>query len=403
MDSFIIHVKNPSEKLTMKAVIWEGKPYETVVREVPRPTIESPTDIIVRVTTAAICGSDLHNYHGLLGGSDVPFSMGHEAIGIVDQEAAKASCPILFPSLPPPCLPHTPAAEYVRVIDGDSVLFSLPQGTEHELDYLTCADIFATAWTSITQTGFQPGDTVAVYGAGPVGLLAAYSSLFRGAKKVYSIDHVEARLARAESIGAIPIDLRRGDPSEQILKLEPNGVPRVSDCVGMECVNPSLKPQEGYILNDAVRLVAERGGIALTGAYLSGPRDKGEPRQGPQWATVPFDIAVWFTKGATINGGSVFPSQQEPTLKDLITAGRVRPGFVFDHIIDIDQAPEAYRLFSEHKIQKAAINNGEGKDGDVCVRWQRMVSKVHTYRLYEKSHVHYLRAYFPAVVSWLSV
>ena len=102
-----------------------------------------------------------------------------------------------------------PAAEYVRVLDGDSLLFSIPQGVEHELDYLTCADIFATAWTSITQTGFQPGDSVAVYGAGPVGLLAAYSALFRGADKVYSIDHVEARLVRAESIGAIPIDLRK--------------------------------------------------------------------------------------------------------------------------------------------------------------------------------------------------
>lgn len=196
---------------------------------------------------------------------------------------------------------------------------------------------------------------MAVYGAGPVGLLAAYSALFRGAKKVYSIDHVEARLARAESIGAIPIDLRRGDPSEQILKLEPAGVPRVSDCVGFECVNPHLKPQEGYILNDAIRLIALGGGIALTGLYATGPRDKGEPRQGPQWATVPFDISVWWFKNATISGGFALSTLAEPTLKDLITAGRARPGFVFDHIVTIDQAPEAYRLFSEHKVQKVAI------------------------------------------------
>lgn len=247
----------------------------------------------------------------------------------------------------------------MRVLDGDSVLFSIPQGVEHELDYLTCADIFATAWISITQTGFQPGDSVAVYGAGPVGLLAAYSALVRGAVKVYSIDHVEARLARAESIGATPIDLRKGDPSAQILKLQPNGVQRVSDCVGFECVNPQLKPQEGYVINDAIRAVATGGGIAITGVFASGPKDKGEPLQGPQWATIPFDVAAWWFKGAIINGGPVFASQAEPALKDLITAGRVRPGFVFDHVVDIEHAPEAYRLFSEHKIQKAAIKFGD--------------------------------------------
>ena len=397
MDSLPGYAKQAPETLTMKAVIWEGKPYEMVVKEVPRPIIKSPTDVIIRVTTAAICGSDLHNYHGLLGGPDVPFQMGHEAIGIVDdvgrsvqkfKKGDRVIIPYAYsieshfffygegrlseggfkvpdiggcqgkrshpPFSPTTCLP-CPIAEYVRVVDADSVLFSIPQGTEHELDYLTCTDNFATAWTSVTQTGFEPGDTVAVYGAGPVGLLTAYSALFRGAKKVYSIDHVEARLARAESIGAIPIDLRRGDPSEQILKLEPNGVPRVSDCVGFECVNPSLKPQQGYILNDAIRLVAVKGGIAITGLYASGPRDRGEPRQGPQWAIVPFDIFTWWFKSATINGGYVLASQAEPVLKALITEGRVRPGFVFDHVITIDQAPEAYRLFSEHKIQKAAI------------------------------------------------
>ena len=283
MNSLPIRSNMPDQTLTMKAVLWEGKPYQMVVREVPRPTIQTPTDVIVRVTTAAICGTDLHTYHGLFGGSDVPYQMGHEAIGIVDQvgssvKTLKKGDRVIIPdgyrigdqnfiygegnlseegfelqSLGgcqgkcPPCLSRsllTISAEYVRVVDGDSALFSIPQGIEHELDYLACADIFATAWTSITQTGFQPGDSVAVYGAGPVGLLAAYSALFRGAIRVYSIDHVEARLVRAESIGAIPIDLRKGDPSTQILKLEASGVQRVSDCVGFECVNPQLKPQE---------------------------------------------------------------------------------------------------------------------------------------------------------------
>lgn len=85
MNSLPIHSKMADQALTMKAVLWEGNPYEMVVKEVPRPTIQAPTDVIVRVTTAAICGSDLHNYHGLIGGADVPFQMGHEAVGIVDK------------------------------------------------------------------------------------------------------------------------------------------------------------------------------------------------------------------------------------------------------------------------------------------------------------------------------
>ena len=247
------------------------------------------------------------------------------------------------------------AAEYVRAPFADQVLFALPAGTEHELDFVLCSDIFNTAWASITSTGFQAGDTVAVYGAGPVGLLAAYSALLRGARKVYSIDHVEARLKRAESIGAIPIDLRKGDPSNQILKLEPNGVPRISDLVGYECVNPSLKTEEGYILNDAIKLAATGGGIALTGTYWDGPRDRSEPRITRRLAHVPFDIGAWWVKGITITGGVVIPETQEPNLIDLIEAGRAKPSFVIDHVVGIEDAPEAYRLFSEHKIQKAAI------------------------------------------------
>ncbi|KFX99341.1 hypothetical protein V490_01832 [Pseudogymnoascus sp. VKM F-3557] len=360
---------------SMKAVLWEGIPYQVVVKDVPRPTIQTPTDVIVRVTTASICGSDLHNYHGLFGGSDVPYQMGHEAVGIVDKTGSSVQTFKKGDRVIIPCDYFIGAqafvyghgaytqggstspdlggcqAEYVRVLNGDSNLISIPQGTENELDYLTCTDIFATAWTSITQTG----DSVAIYGAGPVGLLAAYSAIFRGAIKVYSIDYVEARLARAESIGAIPIDLRKGDPSTQILKLQTNGVQRVSDCVGLECVNPQLKPQEGYILNDAIKLVAAGGGIAITGVYISGPKDKGEPLQGPQWATIPFDIASYWLKGPTINGGLVFASKAESALRDLVTAGRVQPGFVFDYVVHIDEAPEAYQLFSKHKVQKAAI------------------------------------------------
>ncbi|KAK5721213.1 hypothetical protein LTR17_014774 [Elasticomyces elasticus] len=364
-----------SEGKTMKAVLYQGNPYEMVVADVPRPIIRAPTDAIIRVTTAAICGSDLHNYHGLFSTNDTPYTMGHEAVGLVHEIGSqvtkyKVGDRVVIPDF---FAEHgveiiygegdgvgTDAggcqAEYVLAPNADDILFAIPSGTKHELDYLLCADIFATAWTSITSTGFQPGDTVAVYGAGPVGLLAAYSALLRGALRVYSVDHVAARLHRAESIGAIPIDLRKGDPSSQILKLEPNGVKRTSDCVGFECINPEGKKEEAYILNDAVKVTSVGGGICLTGVYWHGPRDHAEPSQGPKLAHIPFDIAAWWLKNITITGGSVLAAAQEPALINLITAGRAKPSFVFDHVVRIEDAPEAYRLFSEHKVQKVAID-----------------------------------------------
>ena len=217
------------------------------------------------------------------------------------------------------------------------------------------SDIFATGWGSITGTGFQPGDTVAVYGAGPVGLLTAYSALLRGASKVYSIDHVEARLEVAKSIGAIPIDLRKGAPSEQIMKLEPSGVKRICDAIGYECVNPQLQPQENFVINDAVKLVSAAGGIFITGVYWGGPPDKGEPKLTPQLGVIEFDVATWYLKNVSINGGAVDQQAQAPALRSLIEAGRAKPGFVFDKTISIEEAPEAYRLFSERKVIKVAI------------------------------------------------
>ncbi|KAL9113916.1 MAG: hypothetical protein Q9227_002050 [Pyrenula ochraceoflavens] len=380
----------------MKAVLWEGIPYQMVVREIPRPKIQAATDVIVKVVVASICGSDLHTYHGTLekmrpigklthtpaglyGGSDVPYPMGHEAIGVVmevgnqvqnykvgdrvvvpDAAVTSATAAIAYGAgnayAPQAADPGgCQAAEYVRVPAADTVLLSVPQGNDHELDYLTIADIFYTAWSSISSTGFQPGDTVAVYGAGPVGLLAAYSALLRGASKVYSIDHVAARLEKAKSIGAISIDLTAGDPADQILKLEPGGVNRASDCVGFECLNTQLKPQEDFVVNDMIKVTAQGGGIAVTGVYWNGPRDKGEPNQDPKYGTIKFDIAAWWIKNIVIGGGGTIAGSQGPALRDLIAAGRASPGFVFDRSFTIDEAPDAYRLFDEKKIEKAAI------------------------------------------------
>ena len=244
----------------------------------------------------------------------------------------------------------------------------MPGGTENELDYLLCSDIFPTAWSCITSTGFQPGDTVAVYGAGPVGLLAAYSALLRGASKVYSIDHVPSRLKLAKSIGAIPIDLKAGDPADQIIALEPQaqGVKRTADCVGFECVNTHLEPQPDFVINNAIKLTTQNGGISITGVYFHGPRQPGEPNQTPKLGIVPVDIATVWIKAITIGGGIVTAGLGGggQTLADMITAGRAKPSFVVDKVISIDKAPTGYKLFNAHEATKVVFKFGTGHTED---------------------------------------
>jgi threonine dehydrogenase-like Zn-dependent dehydrogenase len=109
---------------------------------------------------------------------------------------------------------------------------------------------------------------------GPVGLLCAYSAILRGAIRVYSIDHVPERLARAKSIGAIPINFAHGDPVAQILKLEPNGVDRSCDCCGFECINADGENVENIIITQAIKITRAYGGIGLVGEYI--PHDIGK-------------------------------------------------------------------------------------------------------------------------------
>ena len=110
-------------------------------------------------------------------------------------------------------------AEYVRVPFADFNALKLPPGQEHEDDFALLADIFPTGWHGVELSGFRPGESIAVFGAGPVGLMAAYSAVLRGASAVYVVDRVPERLQKAKDIGCIPVDLSKGDPAGQIKKL----------------------------------------------------------------------------------------------------------------------------------------------------------------------------------------
>lgn len=222
-----------------------------------------------------------------------------------------------------------------------------PQIADNE--FLFMSDIFATGWEALNFSGFQPGDDVAIFGAGPVGLLCAYSAKLRGASTVYSIDHVPARLAKAKSIGAVPIDfVRDGLPSDQILRLAPDGVTRVCDCVGYECVNERLEPEQGFILNEAVKMASDEGGIGVAGVYLAQPSSKGAPRADTISPDVTFPMTAFWRKSLTMKGGIVDVLSIAPILFELVKTGVARPGFIVSkEYVGLDQAAEAYRRFDK--------------------------------------------------------
>lgn len=244
----------------------------------------------------------------------------------------------------------TASAEYVRVPLADETLMDIGNPQIPDKEFLFLSDIFATGWQALDYSGFQPGDDVAVFGAGPVGLLCAYSAKLRGASKVYSIDHVPARLEKAKSIGAMPINFTKGGlPSEQILRLAPDGVTRVCDCVGYECVNENLEPDQGFILNEAVKMASDNGGIGVAGVYLAQPKSKGTPRADTMSPNLTFPMSAFWQKSLTMKGGIVDVLSIAPMLFELVKSGVARPGFIVSkEYVGLDQAPEAYRRFDQY-------------------------------------------------------
>lgn len=237
-------------------------------------------------------------------------------------------------------------AEYVRVPFADDSLIPVPVNASTNattaMDYLFVSDIFATGWTVLDFAGFQPGDTVAVFGAGPVGLLAAYSAMLRGASKVYSVDHVQARLDVAESIGAIPINFNQSDPVEQIMALEPNGVTRSVDCVGYEAVNAQGEVELGIVLRNMMNVTSDYGGIGVVGVYLG-------------QETMTMSMTQFWSKALTMGSGIVLPLQHATELVQLIASGRASPSFIVSSTIGIEEVPEYYRRFDQHLETKVVI------------------------------------------------
>lgn len=227
-------------------------------------------------------------------------------------------------------------------------------------EWLPLTDAFPTGWSALSRSGFEAGDSVAVFGAGGIGLMCAYSVILRGASLVYVIDHVPSRLAKAASIGAMPINFTRGGrASEQILALRPQGVKRSVDCVGETCVNEDLQLQQDYILREATAITTLNGGIGIAGAYMLSLVNGGKGTEASRKLGIKPEISfpieqAWF-KSIRIQGGMLDLKNSVPALVELVKNGAARPGFIFSHEYSLEDAPLAYQRFEQREESKILL------------------------------------------------
>jgi threonine dehydrogenase-like Zn-dependent dehydrogenase len=243
----------------------------------------------------------------------------------------------------------------VRVPQADVSLIPIPHYPSRELDYLMISDIWATAWQCLDSSGFKAGETVAVFGSGPVGLLCVYSALFRGASRVYAIDHVKSRLEKAKELGAIPIDFTKGNAAKQILMFENLGVDRSCDCCGYECVNEELEPQQDAIIKNMIDVTIPGGGIGVIGVYMADSVAPGRPNADHVSPTIDFPMTKFWLKSLTMKAAIVFPQASAPMLVELVKSGRAHPGAVVSSVIGIREVAEGYKRFSKHLETKVVI------------------------------------------------
>jgi glutathione-independent formaldehyde dehydrogenase len=365
----------------MKAVVYKGA-RSVAVEEVPDARVEESTDVVIKLTTTNICGSDLHMYEGRTGVEEGKV-LGHENMGVVEAVGKAVSqfkpgdrvsvpfniacgfCKNCLTGWTSFCTRMNPTdgidgaaygyanmgpydggqAEYLRVPHGDFNLLPLPQGTEHENDFTMLSDIFPTGWHGVVLSGLQPGDSVAVYGGGPVGLMAAHSAMLMGASKVFVIDQQADRLQLAKSIDAIPIDYSQGDPVEQILDATGGvGTDRGVEAVGYQAHDHSGDEHPEMVLDNLVKTVRTTGGIGVVGVYV--PEDPGADK--PEEAgRIGWDYGTFFTKGQSMGTGQAPVKRYNRQLRDLIVAGRAKPGFIVSHELGLEEAPDAYEKFDQ--------------------------------------------------------
>ncbi len=374
----------------MKAVVWRAKE-DVRVDDVPDPVIQQPTDAIVRITSTAICGSDLHLYKGLvplgMGQGDI---LGHEPMGIVEEVGSDVrhirpgdrvvvpagiscgSCFFCRQGLHSQCettqnkparkgaamfgythlYGHVPGgqAEFLRVPQAHFGAIKVPEGPpDHR--YLFLSDVLPTAWQTVTYADVPQGGTVGVWGLGPIGQMCARIALHRGAGRVIGIDWVPERLAMAERHGVETLNFKESPEVIEALrdKTEGRGVDSAIDAVGMEAagsgVDQALQSAKVQldrmnVLHECMGAVRRGGTLSLAGVYIG--------------AMPMFPLGDLFDKQVAIRMGQVNVRRWTDDLLPLLTDGDPLglEDFV-THVLPLDQAPRAYQMFQ--KKQDGAV------------------------------------------------
>lgn len=238
-------------------------------------------------------------------------------------------------------------AEYLRVPFADFNCLTLPAGDEHESDFVLLADIFPTGYHGCELAGVSPGESVVVYGAGPVGLMAVYSALLRGASRVFAVDRVPERLQKAEEIGGIPINFDEADPVEQIRdQTGGEGTDKGVDAVGYQAQTSGGETEEpAVVLNQLINTVRPTGWLGVPGLYV--PQDPGGVDDHARQGMLRVAIGTLFERGQRMGTGQCNVKRYNRQLRDLIIAGRATPSFVVSHELPLDQAPDAYEKFDK--------------------------------------------------------
>lgn len=382
----------------MKAIAWHG-PGDMRIDRVPDPRIEHPRDVIVRITSTAICGSDLHLYDFFVPFMKPGFVVGHEPMGIVEevgpavrrlrkgdrvvvpftiscgecwfcQRQLYSCCDV---SNPPPhrklaetMLGHATAgffgysylaggypggqAEYLRVPFADVGCLKIESNLADE-QVLFLSDIFPTGYMAAENAQIEPGDTVAIWGCGPVGQFAIQSAWMLDAGRVVAIDRVPERLEMAREKGkAETIDFSREKVYHKLQEMtDGRGPDRCIDCVGAEAhgwgapdaVLDNVKTRTGlatdraHALREAIYCCRKAGTVSIPGVYVGFP-DK-------------IPMGALMNKGLTIKTGQTHVPKYHQMLLERIEAGDIDPSFVVTHRVPLDEGPDAYRAFRDKK------------------------------------------------------
>ena len=377
----------------MRALCWHGK---TDIRcdTVPDPQIEDPRDAIIRVTSCAICGSDLHLYDGFMPGMESGDIMGHEFMGEVveagpENRKLKVGDRVVVPftiicgeceqcrrgnfsvcertnrnkEVADKVFGHTTAglfgythltggypggqAEYVRVPYADVGPVKVPNGLTDE-QVLFLGDIFPTGWQAVVQCDIEPTDTVAIWGCGPVGQFCIRSAVLLGARQVIAIDNVPERLSMAKAGGATTINFDEESVVELLNELTGGkGPEKCIDAVGMEAHATGsldsiydrakqavmLETDRPHVLREMMYVCKPAGVLSVPGVY-GGLVDK-----------IPFGALM--NKGLTIRTGQTHVNRWTDDLLRRIEEGQIDPAFVITHRVELEDGPEMYQTFRD--------------------------------------------------------